>query len=80
MLDSVGVVIDEKELEEAIQKEIDASSERSDETKQYFNQAENKTAFKNSLINNKLFLHLDQFAVIKTKEKSTSELRKNKGQ
>ena len=80
LLDSVGVVVDEKELEEAIQKEIDASGERSDETKQYFNQAENKTAFKNSLINNKLFLHLDQFAVIKTKEKSTSELRKNKGQ
>ena len=72
--------MDEKELTDEMQKEIDASGERSNETKEYFDAVNNKTAFKNSLINNKLFLHLDQFAVVKTKEKSTAELRKNKEQ
>ena len=80
LLGTIGITVEDEELKDEIRKEIDASGERSNETKEYFKVADNKTAFKNSLINSKLFLHLDQFAVIKAKEKSTAELRKNKGQ
>ena len=80
LLGTIGITVEDEELKDEIRKEIDASGERSNETKEYFDAADNKTAFKNSLINSKLFLHLDQFAVIKAKEKSTAELRKNKGQ
>ena len=42
----------------------------------FFSDDNNKSSLSSNLLNDRLFIHISEFSVIKDKEKSTSELRK----
>ena len=69
-----------EEVPEIIDKEIDKiineSKEEEKKIRDFFSDDNNKNSLATNLLNDKLFTHINEFAIIMDKEKSTSDLRK----
>ena len=72
------IKISEKDVNNEIDKIIKESKEDKKKVTDFFLDENNKSSLASNLLNEKLFAYISEFSVIKDKEKSTSELRKQK--
>ena len=76
-----NISLNNNDLEEEINKIVKESNEDETKIREYFTNDQNKESLASNLLNQKLFNYIEEYAIVKDKEKSTSELRKqNKGQ
>ncbi len=76
-----GVSFNNDDLNNELNKIVKESHEEEQKIRDYFANEQNRESLASNMMNQKLFDYIDQFATIKDKEQSTSELRKqNKGQ
>ena len=75
-----NISLNNNDLEEEINKIVKESNEDETKIREYFENDQNKESLASNLLNQRLFNYIEDFAIVKDKEKSTSELRKqNKG-
>ena len=73
------VKISKKDLSNHIEDIIKKNPTQKKEIKEYYNKDENKNQLYNTMIDEKIFLCLNDYFINQIKEKSTDHLRKNKG-
>jgi len=76
LLENAEISISNEDLDSEINKIVKESHEEEKKIRDFFSEQNNRGSLANNLLNDKLFSHINEFAVVKDKEKSTSELRK----
>ena len=76
LLEKSKISVSNDDLNNEIDKIVKESNEEEKKIRDFFSDHNNKSSLANNLLNDKLFMHINEFAVIKDKEKNTSELRK----
>jgi len=74
-----NVKISKKDLDNHIKDIIKKNPTQKKEIKEYYDKDENKNQLYNTMIDEKIFLYLHDYFINQIKEKSTDQLRKNKG-
>ena len=72
-----NIKLEDKAIESFIKKTISDNKQQKEEIEKYYSNEENKQNLASSLITEKLFECIKNYANIKVIEKSTDELRKN---
>ena len=76
LLEKAEISINNDDLDNEIDKIVKESNEDEKKIRDFFSDDNNKSSLASNLLNDRLFTHISEFSVIKDKEKSTSELRK----
>ena len=75
-----GISLSNDDIDQEINRIIKESKEEESKIRDYFNNDNHRESLSSNLMNQKLFDYIGDFAIIKDKNKSTSELREqNKG-
>ena len=72
-----NIKLEDKAIESFVKKTISDNKQQKEEIEKYYSNEENKQNLASSLITEKLFECVKNYANIKVIEKSTDELRKN---
>ena len=76
LLEKAEISLNNDDLDNEIDKIVKESNEDEKKIRDFFSDDNNKSSLASNLLNDRLFTHISEFSVIKDKEKSTSELRK----
>ena len=76
LVEKAKISINDDDIKNEIDKIVKESNEEEQKIRDFFSDDNNKGSLASNLLNERLFTHISEFAVIKEKEQSTSELRK----
>lgn len=75
LIQKADISINDEDLNQEIDKIVSESNEEENKVREFFSDDSNRNSLSTNLVNEKLFSHINQFAMIKDSDKSTSELR-----
>tara|TARA_Y100001970_G_C14242907_1_gene866018 strand:- start:2124 stop:3404 length:1281 start_codon:yes stop_codon:yes gene_type:complete len=76
LVEKAEISINNDDLNNEIDNIVKESNEDEKKIREFFSDNNNKNSLASNLLNDRLFTHINEFSIIKDKEMSTSELRK----
>jgi len=76
LVEQAEISVNNDDLNNEVDKIVKESHEDEKKIRDFFSDNNNRTSLASNLLNDRLFTHINEFSVIKDKEMSTSELRK----
>ena len=76
LVEQAEISVNNDDLNNEVDKIVKESHEDEKKIRDFFSDNNNRSSLASNLLNDRLFTHINEFSVIKDKEMSTSELRK----